>query len=54
MVAKCWEAKHGGILGVRYLVSVRTDILLANPEMFDDVVTMVLSGLKKVMMMSNQ
>ena len=47
MVAKCWEAKHGGILGVRYLVSVRTDILLANPEMFDDVVTMVLSGLKE-------
>ena len=39
---------------VRYLVSVRTDILLANPEMFDDVVTMVLSGLKEVMMMSNQ
>ena len=32
---------------MRYLVSVRTDILLANPEMFDDVVTMVLSGLKE-------
>lgn len=47
LIPKCWEAKHGGILGVRYLVSVRTDILLSHPYMFDDVVAMVLSGLKE-------
>ncbi|KAI5955929.1 MOT1 [Candida jiufengensis] len=44
---KCWEAKHGGMLGVRYLVSVRTDILLKNPEMFDKVINMVLYGLQE-------
>ncbi|CAI5757838.1 unnamed protein product [Candida verbasci] len=44
---KCWEAKHGGMLGVRYLVSVRTDILLKNQEMFDKVVNMVLHGLRE-------
>ncbi|CAK9438171.1 uncharacterized protein LODBEIA_P24540 [Lodderomyces beijingensis] len=47
LVAKCWEAKHGGILGVRYLVSVRTDILLSKPEIFDGVINMVLRGLQE-------
>ncbi|KAG7660567.1 MOT1 [[Candida] subhashii] len=47
LVPKCWEAKHGGMLGVRYLVSVRTDILLKNPDMLDKVVNMVLHGLKE-------
>ncbi|KAG5421534.1 MOT1 [Candida metapsilosis] len=44
---KCWEAKHGGMLGVRYLVSVRTDVLLARPDMFDQVLNMVLHGLQE-------
>lgn len=45
--AKCWEAKHGGMLGVRYFVSVRTDVLLARSEILDQVVDMVLHGLKE-------
>ena len=44
---KCWEAKHGGILGVRYLVSVRTDILLRIPQIFDKVIQMVLRGFQE-------
>lgn len=44
---KCWEAKHGGMLGVRYLVSVRTDVLLNKPDMFDRVLNMVLHGLQE-------
>ncbi|CUM66869.1 uncharacterized protein PRCAT00004553001 [Priceomyces carsonii] len=46
-VVKQWEAKHGGMLGVRYFVGVRTDILLKNPGLFDKVVDMVLHGLKE-------
>lgn len=44
---KCWEAKHGGMLGVRYFVSVRTDVLLVHPELLDSVVSMVLHCLKE-------
>lgn len=46
-VPKCWEAKHGGMLGLRYFVSVRTDVLLSKPESLDTVVNMVLHGLKE-------
>lgn len=41
----CWEASHGGMLGLRYLVSVRTDILANEPQLLDDVLRMVLHGL---------
>lgn len=44
---KFWEAKHGGMLGVRYFVSVRTDVLLLKPELLDLVVSMVLHCLKE-------
>lgn len=44
---KCWEAKHGGMLGVRYFVSVRTDVLLQHHELLDLVVSMVLHCLKE-------
>lgn len=47
VAAKCWEAKHGGMLGVRYFVSVRTDVLLAKSEILDHVVDMVLHGLNE-------
>ncbi|KAG2733298.1 hypothetical protein G9P44_004288 [Scheffersomyces stipitis] len=47
LTTKCWEAKHGGMLGVRYFVSVRTDVLLEHPELLDQVVNMVLHGLKE-------
>jgi len=42
-----WEASHGGMLGLRYFVSIRTDILSSKPELLDDVVKMVLHGLKE-------
>lgn len=43
---RCWEAKHGGMLGVRYFVSVRTDVLLLHSELLDSVVAMVLHCLR--------
>lgn len=45
-IPRCWEAKHGGMLGVRYFVSVRTDVLLLRAELLDSVVSMVLHCLK--------
>lgn len=47
ITAKCWEAKHGGMLGVRYFVLVRTDVLLAHSEVLDQVVELVLHGLNE-------
>lgn len=44
---KCWEASHGGMLGLRYFVLVRTDILLEQPTLLDQVVNMVLHGLRE-------
>lgn len=41
-----WEAKHGGMLGVRYFVSIRTDVLFANAALLDSVVSMVLQCLR--------
>lgn len=43
---KFWEAKHGGMLGIRYFVSVRTDVLLSHENLLDLVVSMVLHCLK--------
>lgn len=40
-----WGVCHGGMLGLRYLVSVRTDLLVANPKMFDTLVACVFHGL---------
>lgn len=44
---KCWEAKHGGMLGLRYFVSVRTSILTEEPQLLTDTVSMVLHGLEE-------
>lgn len=44
---RCWEAKHGGMLGIRYFVSVRTDVLLLHSELLDSVVHMVLHCLRE-------
>ncbi|QPG72722.1 hypothetical protein FOA43_000023 [Brettanomyces nanus] len=38
----CWEAKHGGILGLKYFVSIRTDLLFAHPELLDRTIALVL------------
>lgn len=41
---KAWEVTHGGMLGMKYLVAVRKDILLL-PEVLDGVISAVLQGL---------
>ncbi|ODV83735.1 hypothetical protein CANARDRAFT_202541 [[Candida] arabinofermentans NRRL YB-2248] len=38
----CWEAKHGGMLGLRYFVSIRTDLLFTHTELLDYTIDMVL------------
>lgn len=42
-----WEACHGGMLGLRYLVSVRTDILFNDKTYLDGLITCVLHGLQE-------
>lgn len=44
---KCWEAKHGGMLGLRYFVSVKQDIFVTRPDLLDKVIDMVLFGLRE-------
>lgn len=46
MPTKIWEATHGGLLGVRYFVSIKTDFLLAN-NLLENVVRIVLYGLNQ-------
>ena len=43
---KIWEATHGGLLGIRYFVSIKTDFLLSN-NLLDRVVNIVLYGLNQ-------
>lgn len=43
---KVWEATHGGLLGVRYFVSIKASFLMAN-NLLDDVVNIVLYGLRQ-------
>ncbi|KAL7269794.1 TATA-binding protein-associated factor mot1 [Rhizina undulata] len=40
-----WEVCHGGMLGLKYLVAVRTDILVKDTELLDGVVRAVMRGL---------
>ena len=40
-----WAICHGGMLGLKYLVAVRTDILIKDPNLIDGVVTAVMKGL---------
>ncbi|OLL25489.1 putative helicase mot1, partial [Neolecta irregularis DAH-3] len=42
---KIWEASHGGLLGLKYLVAVRRDIVLADDALLDGIVHAVVSGL---------
>ncbi|AET40904.1 DNA-binding ATPase Ecym_7048 [Eremothecium cymbalariae DBVPG len=44
--SKIWEATHGGLLGIRYFVSIKTDFLFAN-NLLDNVVNIVLYGLNE-------
>ncbi|CAN6599512.1 TATA-binding protein-associated factor Mot1p [Trichomonascus vanleenenianus] len=42
-----WEACHGGMLGLRYLVSVRTDVLVSDVKYFDGLIECILHGLQQ-------
>lgn len=46
MPNKIWEATHGGLLGVRYFVSIKTDFLLQQ-HLLNNVVNIVLYGLNQ-------
>lgn len=40
-----WEVCHGGMIGLRYLVAIRKDVLLKYPLMMDGVLEAVMKGL---------
>ncbi|SMN21206.1 similar to Saccharomyces cerevisiae YPL082C MOT1 Essential abundant protein involved in regulation of transcription [Maudiozyma saulgeensis] len=43
---RIWEATHGGLLGIRYFVSIKTDFLTSR-DLLDSVVNVVLYGLRQ-------
>ncbi|KAL9101790.1 MAG: hypothetical protein Q9163_002986 [Psora crenata] len=42
---RIWEVCHGGMIGLRYLVAVRSDLLVADDNLLDGVVEAVMRGL---------
>ncbi|WYZ40605.1 hypothetical protein EsH8_IV_000946 [Colletotrichum jinshuiense] len=42
-----WSVCHGGMVGLRYVVAVRKDLLLEDSEMIDGVVRLVMKGLEE-------
>jgi TATA-binding protein-associated factor len=42
---KTWHACHGGMIGMRYLVAVRTDLLFQDTSLMDGVLECVIKGL---------
>lgn len=40
-----WEVCHGGMIGLRYLVAVRKDLLVGDPKLMDGVLEAVMKGL---------
>ena len=42
---RIWHACHGGMIGMRYLVAVRTDLLFEDRSLMDGVLECVLKGL---------
>ena len=42
---RIWEVCHGGMIGLRYLVAVRNDLLVESDELMDGVVEAVMKGL---------
>jgi TATA-binding protein-associated factor len=42
---RIWEVCHGGMVGLRYLVAVRTDLLINDDGLMDGVVEAVMKGL---------
>lgn len=43
--SRIWEVCHGGMIGLRYLVAVRTDLLIKDERLMDGVVEAVMKGL---------
>ncbi|OWP06042.1 hypothetical protein B2J93_1799 [Marssonina coronariae] len=43
--AKGWAVCHGGMIGLRYLVAVRNDLLLKDSDLIDGVIQAVMKGL---------
>ncbi|KAG4305422.1 hypothetical protein PORY_000978 [Pneumocystis oryctolagi] len=44
--ARVWEVVHGGMLGLKYLVAVRKDVVFESNEVFNGVIQAVFYGLK--------
>ncbi|KAL9094642.1 MAG: hypothetical protein Q9165_003202 [Trypethelium subeluteriae] len=42
---RIWQACHGGMIGMRYLVAVRSDLLLQDNKLMDGVLETVMKGL---------
>ena len=42
---RIWEVCHGGMIGLRYLVAIRNDLLLKDTDLMDGVVDAVMKGL---------
>ncbi|WQF76163.1 Putative TATA-binding protein-associated factor Mot1 [Colletotrichum destructivum] len=42
-----WSVCHGGMVGLRYVVAVRKDLLLEDNEMIDGVIRLVMKGLEE-------
>ena len=45
LVNRIWEVCHGGMIGLRYLVAVRNDLLVKDNGLMDGVVEAVMTGL---------
>ncbi|KAL2752469.1 hypothetical protein ACRALDRAFT_1044516 [Sodiomyces alcalophilus JCM 7366] len=45
-VGRVWAVCHGGMVGLRYVVAVRKDLLLKDGEMIDGVIRAVMKGLQ--------
>ncbi|GMM37765.1 hypothetical protein DASC09_050900 [Saccharomycopsis crataegensis] len=42
----CWEASHGAILGLKYIVTIKSDFIFRNDKVFQSVISVVLDGLQ--------
>ncbi|KAF2817589.1 uncharacterized protein BDZ99DRAFT_565311 [Mytilinidion resinicola] len=42
---RVWQACHGGMIGMKYLVAIRNDLLLEDSELMDGVLLAVMKGL---------
>lgn len=43
----CWEAKHGGLLGLRYFVSIKPELVIDNSNMLLETTNLVINCLRK-------